>query len=198
VAKAWEQIDRIGNRAFFAPRVALVTGAGPIGLLAALLARQRGFETHVVDLVTEGPKPQLVAALGAAYHSEPVEDLDLRPDVVVECTGVGEVAVAGIRGAEQAGVIALTGLRDSDSRHPSNLDAINRELVLSNKVVFGTVNAARRHYEQGAQALCRADESWLDRLVSRREPLDGWAAGLTPEDDDIKVVVEMNPPGERP
>lgn len=198
VAKAWEQIDRIGNRAFFAPRVALVTGAGPIGLLAALLARQRGLETHVVDLVTEGPKPELVAALGATYHSDPVEDLDVRPDVAVECTGVGQVAVAAIRGTGEAGVVALTGIRDSGTRHPSDLDAINRELVLGNKVAFGTVNAARRHYEQGAQALCRADRSWLERLVSRRVPLDRWADGLTPERDDIKVVVEVAPPDDRP
>ena len=30
VAKAWEQIDRIGGRAFFAPQVAVITGAGPV------------------------------------------------------------------------------------------------------------------------------------------------------------------------
>ena len=45
VAKAWEHAMRIGARSWFQPRVALVTGAGPIGLLAALLARQRGLET---------------------------------------------------------------------------------------------------------------------------------------------------------
>ena len=36
VAKAWEQIDRIAQRATIAPQRVLVTGAGPIGLLAAL------------------------------------------------------------------------------------------------------------------------------------------------------------------
>jgi crotonobetainyl-CoA:carnitine CoA-transferase CaiB-like acyl-CoA transferase len=42
VAKAWEQIERIGSRSWFEPRSVLVTGAGPIGLLAALLGRERG------------------------------------------------------------------------------------------------------------------------------------------------------------
>lgn len=191
VAKAWEQIERIGSRTVFAPRVALVTGAGPIGLLAALLARQRGLETHVVDLVTEGPKPDLVAALGATYHSEPVGEIGIRPDVAVECTGVGEVAVDVIRAAGPAGVVALTGIRDGDAAHRTDLDAINRELVLGNKAVFGTVNAARRHYEQGERALCRANPSWLERLISRRLPLDRWSDGLVPEDEDIKVVVEL-------
>jgi threonine dehydrogenase-like Zn-dependent dehydrogenase len=55
VAKAWEHIDRIGQRAAWQPRSAIVTGAGPIGLLAALLAVQRGLEVHVLDRVTTGP-----------------------------------------------------------------------------------------------------------------------------------------------
>jgi threonine dehydrogenase-like Zn-dependent dehydrogenase len=53
VAKAWEQIERIGSRAHWDPQRVLVTGAGPVGLLAALMARQRGFETHVLDRVTD-------------------------------------------------------------------------------------------------------------------------------------------------
>ena len=70
VAKAWEQIDRIGGRAFFAPKVAVVTGAGSVGLLAALLGVQRGLEVHVFDRVTDGPKPGLVRDLGAIYHTD--------------------------------------------------------------------------------------------------------------------------------
>ena len=61
VAKAWEQVERIGNRATFEPQRALITGAGPIGLLAALLAVQRGLDVTVIDQVTSGPKPDLVA-----------------------------------------------------------------------------------------------------------------------------------------
>jgi hypothetical protein len=46
-----------------------------------------------VDLVTEGAKPRLVAELGAQYHSTPVAELTLEPDIVIECTGVGEVVI---------------------------------------------------------------------------------------------------------
>ena len=42
LAKAWDQVDRISQRAFFLRGRALVTGAGPIGLLACLLGVQRG------------------------------------------------------------------------------------------------------------------------------------------------------------
>ena len=91
LAKAWDQVDRISQRAFFSRARALVTGAGPIGLLACLLGVQRGYEVHVVDLATEGPKLDLVEALGAHYHPGEAADLDAEVDVVIECTGLGAV-----------------------------------------------------------------------------------------------------------
>jgi len=66
VAKAWEQIVAVGQRAFWEPRTVLVTGAGPIGLLAALLGKQRGLDVHVLDRAESGPKPALVRALARA------------------------------------------------------------------------------------------------------------------------------------
>ena len=71
VAKAWEQVDRIGNRAHWEPKTAVVTGAGPIGLLAALLGVQRGLEVHVIDQMETGLKPDLVRALGAPLPHRP-------------------------------------------------------------------------------------------------------------------------------
>ncbi len=65
VAKAWEQVDRVGGRAHWDPQTVLITGAGPIGLLAALIGVQRGLDVHVLDQVTEGVKPDLVRDLGA-------------------------------------------------------------------------------------------------------------------------------------
>ena len=95
VAKAWEQILTIGQRTFWDPRTVLVVGAGPIGLLAALIGVQRGVEVHVLDRVTTGPKPALVEQLGATYHTGTVDDIGLHPDIVVECTGVGLARPAG-------------------------------------------------------------------------------------------------------
>jgi threonine dehydrogenase-like Zn-dependent dehydrogenase len=63
--------------------------------------------------------------------------------------------------------------------------------VLENDLVFGSVNANRRHYEAAAEALAEADNAWLERLVTRRIPLDRWREALEREEDDIKVVVEL-------
>jgi threonine dehydrogenase-like Zn-dependent dehydrogenase len=69
IAKALEQVQAVGQRAFWQPKTVLVTGAGPIGLLAALGAKLMGMEVHVLDRVETGVKPELVRALGATYHA---------------------------------------------------------------------------------------------------------------------------------
>ena len=191
VAKAWEHAERIGARAWFDPKVALITGAGPIGLLAALLARQRGLETHVVDIVDSGPKPKLVTDLGAHYHSVPIAELDVSPDIVIECTGVGELAIQAARSTSPGAVVALTGISHSDRALRTHPDELNRALVLGNKAVFGTVNAARRHYDQAADALLGADRGWLASLITRRLPPADWPGALEKRPDDIKVVIEV-------
>ena len=88
LAKAWEQIERIGRRGGGRRKRVLVTGAGPIGLLAALMGAQRGLEVHVLDRVEDGPKPGLVRDLGATYHTGPLERACPAVDVVIECTSV--------------------------------------------------------------------------------------------------------------
>jgi threonine dehydrogenase-like Zn-dependent dehydrogenase len=191
VAKAWEQVDRIGQRAYWAPRTALVTGAGPIGLLAALLGVQRGLEVTVVDLVTDGPKPDLVRDLGATYSSSKVAELGLRPDVVIECTGVGQLVYDCLEHTGPNAVVALTGISASRAEMATPMAALNKELVLTNEVVFGSVNAGKRHYGQAAEALAAADPDWLSRLLSRRVPLESWPDVLTRGADDVKVVVDL-------
>jgi 2-polyprenyl-6-methoxyphenol hydroxylase-like FAD-dependent oxidoreductase len=74
VVKAWEQVHAVGRRGVWQPRTALVTGGGPIGLLAAMLGVQQGLDVHVLDQVADGPKPQAVRALGATYHVGSVRD----------------------------------------------------------------------------------------------------------------------------
>jgi threonine dehydrogenase-like Zn-dependent dehydrogenase len=195
LAKAFERAGQIADRPWLEPQVALITGAGPIGLIAALLARQRGLETHVLDRATEGPKPELVAGLGAHYHATPVSELAISPDLVMECTGVGEIVVDVTHLASPGAVIALTGISHSERVGEARLDAFNKDLVLANKVVFGAVSAGRRHYEQAAAALADADARWLERLITRRVPLAEWPAALEKRRYDIKIVVDMTTGG---
>jgi threonine dehydrogenase-like Zn-dependent dehydrogenase len=190
VAKAWEHIERIGGRTHWEPQTLAVTGAGPIGLLGALLGSQRSLDVHVFDIVEEGPKPELVDALGATYHSTPLREVTLEPDIILECSGVPSVLVDVLSQSGRDGVVCLTGV--SPTGRPLTLDAgaIGREIVLQNDAIFGSVNSNLRHYQQAADALAVADKEWLARLITRAVPVDRFGDALERRDDDIKVVID--------
>jgi glucose 1-dehydrogenase len=189
VAKAWEHIERIGRRARFHPERVLVTGAGPIGLLAALLGVQRGLSVHVLDRNADGPKPALVRDLGGTYHSDGLEDLCRASDIVLECTGAAKVIATAIGSAPPNGIVCLTGVSSGGRKIPIDVGALNRDIVLENNVVFGSVNANRNHYEQAIAALSNADRGWLQRVVTRRVPLERWREALERQPGDVKTVL---------
>jgi threonine dehydrogenase-like Zn-dependent dehydrogenase len=185
VAKAWEQALLSCRRAHLTPRSALITGAGPIGLLAALLATQHGLTVHVVDRATSGRKPDLVRALGATYHST----VDTVPaiDVAIECTGVAELIWEVTR---RAAVTVLTGLTGDTTTFPAVRRGFD-EMVLHNRTVVGSVNAGLANWLTAATALAAADRTWLGGLITRRLPLDQFIDALERRPDDVKVVIDL-------
>ena len=78
-------------------------------------------------------------------------------------------------------------------------DAINLDFVLGNKVMVGTVNANREHFEAGVGDLAVTEAGypgWLGRLLTH--PVHGlkeWpkAFELLGAPGVIKVVIEVNP-----
>ena len=193
VAKAWEHIMRIGARTqFWHPRTVLITGAGPIGLLAALFAAQLGLQVHVYDRATSGLKPDLVRRLGGRYHCESLEQASsIDADVIVECTGAAAVIAHVVTCNAAAAIVCLAGLSSGVHRVPMDMTGLNRSMVLQNDVVFGSVNDNRRHYLMAATALARADQDWLRSLITRRVPLREWTRALARQPDDIKVVIDV-------
>ncbi len=196
VAKAWEQVDRIGRRAWYEPESVVVTGAGPIGLLAALLGLQRGLDVHVLDLVTDGPKPGLVGDLGATYHTRSLAQVSkaVQPDIVVEATGVGSLVIDALTATGPYGIVCLTGVSTGGRCLPFDAGAANREVVLENDAVVGSVNANLRHYRQGAESLAVADRDWLRRLITREVPLSRYGEAFIPDQDDVKVILDLAGP----
>jgi threonine dehydrogenase-like Zn-dependent dehydrogenase len=191
VTKAWEQVISIGRRAFWEPRTVLVTGAGPIGLLAALIGKQRGLDVHVLDRVDSGLKPDLVRALGATYHAGTVAGIGFRPDIIIECTGAGRVVSDCIQEVADGGTICLTGIGSGDRSTGAATGDVAAAAVLKNNVIVGSVNANKRHWYRAGEALARADRSWLNRLITRRERPENFESALQRKADDIKVVVQF-------
>jgi threonine dehydrogenase-like Zn-dependent dehydrogenase len=194
VAKAWEHIAAIGRRTFWDPHTVLVVGAGPIGLLAALIGVQQGADVHVLDRVTSGPKPALVRQLGATYHTGDLAGLGLRPHIVVECTGVVGLVRQAMETVSPGGIVCLTGVGSGAAPAGIPAGTLATDVVLKNLVVFGSVNANRRHYYRAAKVLAAADRSWLEQLVTRRVRPNDAQQALQRAPDDIKVVMEFAQP----
>lgn len=189
VAKAWEHIERIGQRAIWKPRRVLITGAGPVGLLAALLGVQRGLDVHVYDHNTDGPKPTLIRTLGASHHAGDLDNLGRDFDVVIECTGNSAVIARAVERTAADGIVCLLGVSSAGQFERLDVGQINLDVVLGNRVIFGSVNANRRHYEAAVDALVRADRSWLEHLITRRVMLSDWRAAFEHGHHDVKTIV---------
>jgi len=193
VAKAWDHTGRIGRRArSWQPKTLVVTGAGPVGLLAALMGAQRGLEVHVLDHHESAKKSGLVRRLGGTYHVEKLADLKLKPDVLMECSGAPSVIRDVLGNTASGGIACLVGVTSAGHDFDVDIGALNRTMVLDNNTVFGTVNANRLHYQMALEALERADKAWLEALITRREPVEQWTQSLERLPDDIKVIVEFS------
>lgn len=192
VAKAWEHVLAVGRRAFWEPKTVLVTGAGPIGLLGALLGKQLGLEVHVLARTQTGPKPELVRALGATYHSCRVTEVGFEPDVILECTGVGQVIAESLLAIGASGVVCLTGVGHGGAVPKVATADVASALVLKNNVFFGSVNANKRHWYKAAEALARADHSWLGRLITKRARPESFLQALARHSEDIKVLIQFS------
>lgn len=187
VAKAWEQLDMAVR---WPDGRALILGAGPIGLLAALLAQQRGYEVHVVDQVADGPKVAQVKALGAVYHQgvDDFSDLDGSFEAVVECSG--ELAGAAIRATARGGALCFVAGGHRAVGNTIELAALSGALV-GNRTFTGVVSSNHRHFEAAHTALLNADRSWLDGMLTNVVPVEKFANAFDGGPDVIKTVIQL-------
>lgn len=178
---------------------ALVLGAGPVGLLGAMLLRRHGFDTWVFSRdPADGPKARLVDSLGARYLSAQDVDMDALVertgalDVVYEASGASQAAFDMLERLGRNGVFVFTGI--PGRKRPIEFDGpdLMRRLVLRNQVALGTVNASRGDYEAAIAHLAEFQRRWpgaLDALVSDRPALDEVPERLLREKEGIKEVV---------
>lgn len=200
--KAIDQIWRIQSRMAWEPRHVLVTGAGPVGLLAVAALRLRGLDVFVYDRAASGPKVDLVSAIGASYllakdhelGNPLVEELG-HIDIAIEATGYAPLSFELADTVGTNGVVVLTGVSGGNREVTIAVDHLNLEMVLANKVIFGTVNANRRHFEAAVADLEHIEQcwpGWLERCITRRVPHADYRAALERGSDDVKVVVEIS------
>jgi len=183
------------------PQRGLVLGAGPIGLLGAMVLVADGFETVVYSRDSEQSKQaELVRSLGAHYvssTSNPLESLRESSgefDVVLEAVGFAPLMVGATQVLKPNGVVALTGVPPETATAELKVGRGLRNLVLRNEVVFGTVNAGRRdhlsaihHLEQFMVLFPQS----VRELITHRARLDE-VPQMLKQKQGIKNVVEMD------
>src|SRR5262249_20051121 len=184
VSKAADQAQAISNRLPYepGPQRGLVLGAGPIGLLGAMVLVADGFETVVYSRDSEESKRgELVRSLGAFYVSSipnPIESLAKGSgqfDLVLEAVGFAPLMLAATQMLRPNGALALTGVPPEAATAELNVGRALRNLVLRNEVVFGAVNAGRREHLSAIrhleQFMVLFPES-VRKLITDRVPLD--------------------------
>lgn len=207
IRQAYEIQRRLG---VWNPRKAVVLGAGPLGLIATMALRVRGLEVVTWSLPQKPNRSaDLVEAIGARYVSAKDQTLEQLADdignidLIIEATGHSPLVFEAMEFLGRNGVLVLTGIAGGDRQADMvHADHILQSCVLGNKVVVGSVNAARTDFERGVLDLVMAESTWpgwLSRLVTHRvDGLDNHGEMirlLTEARDAIKIVVEVSPNG---
>jgi threonine dehydrogenase-like Zn-dependent dehydrogenase len=142
------------------PQRAFVMGVGQIGLLTALILRLRGIEVYSFARSKPGTlNSQIVEGMEAKYVStsetppeEAVKKIG-KADLIVDATGSSQVAFDAMRALGHNGVLVWTSITGANRQHEVPSDKINIDFVLGNKLLLGSVNANREHFEMGIRDL---------------------------------------------
>ncbi len=149
------------------PKRALVVGAGPLGMLAAMILRLKGLDVSAFAR-TKGPflNSNMLAEIGARYYS--AEDTSVpalaekegKFDIIFEASGQGFLVYESMAALAKNGALILTSVTGQNKQITIPGDKLNLEFVLGNKVMFGTVNANREYFEVGVSDMAQAQLMW--------------------------------------
>ncbi len=183
------------------PKLGMVLGAGPIGLLAAAVLRTRGLRTVVVG--REDPtdfRAAIVKEIGAEYVcvankrlSDVPKDVGY-PEVVIEATGVSRVVFDAMEILGANGVLCLLSVTGGTTTNEEPTDLINQRLVLGNQVVFGSVNANPRHFQLGVKDFVAINRKWpgtMRKLLTNPIPWEDHKTWFTERGSGIKSTLEI-------
>lgn len=206
VAKAVEQVYEAQRRLqVWDPQVAFVTGAGQIGLLATLALRLRGLRVFTFARSRKpNVKAEILAGLGAEYVS--TDETSLRDvaarvgkaDLIVEATGSSAIAFEAMEVLGHNGAMVWTSVTGGKRKVEVPSDHLNLNWVLGNKLLLGSVNANRRHFEAGIRDLALAEVTYpgvVGRILTHPvEGLDNYREMMRLLVDDptaLKVYVKV-------
>ncbi|MFH0797818.1 MAG: glucose 1-dehydrogenase [Candidatus Woesearchaeota archaeon] len=196
--KAVRQTYLVGERmSAWEPKKALVIGAGPIGLLEAMILRAKGLDTYVAAWSKEGNnKSGIVSEIGARYVSVQEKPLNTlgKFDIIIESSGTVEMIGDAMQQLNTNGVLCLTSITGGERKLCLPLEKINIDFVLGNKSIVGAVNASMKDYSEGKKHLHNFESLWpgvTKKLITRRVNPENYLAAFEKKPGDIKTVIEF-------
>lgn len=166
-------------------RRAVVLGAGPVGLLGAMLLRLRGCRVTVYSREpADEARAELVRSIGADYLSAgEVSVPDLAEavggiELVYEAAGAPGLSLAVVEVMDRNGVFILTGATGGGGRRELGADALLNHMVNHNLVIAGTVNASHIDFRSAITDLAAFQDRWpaaLEGIITERVPMDEFA-----------------------
>ena len=203
VEKAIDHCFLIQKRMYWTPKLAVVLGAGAVGMLAAAVLRHRGLKTYVVGRDPSNDiRSSIVGQLEAHYFSVANATLTDLPkeagdpiDIIIEATGSAKVAFDAMQILASDGILSLLSVTGGHTTTKEPIDVINQDLVLRNNVVFGSVNANPRHFKMGASDMVQIEKKWpgvLRQLITDRLPWTDFNRWFKGEVKGIKTTLEIN------
>jgi glucose 1-dehydrogenase len=180
---------------------AVVLGAGPVGILGAMVLVRHGFETFVYSRSEKpNPKADLVESFGAKYisakttHVDELEATVGNIDLVYEAVGVSRISYKVLKVLGMNGVFVFTGIPAPHPPTEVEADAIMRNLVLKNQVAVGSVNADKAAFDAAISDLGIFLKRWPDAvksLITGRFTLENYRELLVGDKSGIKNVISI-------
>jgi (R,R)-butanediol dehydrogenase/meso-butanediol dehydrogenase/diacetyl reductase len=175
--------------------IAVVLGAGPIGVLVVQAATALG-AGHVVVVDPSAARRERALGFGADVAFAPGPEADahvaersggLGADVVYECAGVAETVQASVDAARRGGTVVLAGVAET----PATI--VPALWVVKEVTVIGALAYERDDFERTIDLAVRGKldlGGMRERTVTLGDLAATFSAMAAGEVDDLKVVVD--------
>ena len=197
IRQAWN----IQKRIPWEPKNAIVFGLGAIGILASFVLKTLDLNVYVYSMELEtDPKVIMIRSVDINYISAAEVDMFKLPsivgeniDFILEATGNSSIALKAMSLIGQNGILCLTSVTGGQNKVTICADCLNLDLVLGNKIIFGTVNANRIDFEKGVEHLRlynKIHPNLLDKLITNRYKLSEFKEAIE-NFKGLKAVIEF-------
>jgi L-iditol 2-dehydrogenase len=162
--------------------IVLVSGPGPIGLLATMVAVKQGARVIVSGTSADTERLVLAKEFGA-YRTVDVQKEDLLAvineetknkgcDVVLECSGFGGAIQSGLQALKKRGIFTQIGLTGKPT-------AIDTDLLCYREIDYHGCLSKTNWSWRRTMKLMEGGELPLERVISHVFDLDDWQEAMT-------------------